>query len=218
MNSRRIALPLAVAVHILLLYALSKSGGHLFRLKDSSKPLSVTMILAPPRRVEAIRAKPQDVRPAQAPKPALAANNGVPTPVAPTSAPATVLGVAQAKESAALPPIATTTGGISLTQSALNAIGKMDQDERRHARAGANVMSNSLEARLSGAIDKYAPVKAGTIDENVYPDGRREERIHSIFGVYCITYESPSDPKDGFDTMQRGLKPSVPHSCGHRFD
>ena len=105
-----------------------------------------------------------------------------------------------------------------MAQSALNAIGKMDRDERRATGSGANILSNSLAARMSAAIDKNAEAKAGTIDENIYPDGRREERIHTPFGVVCITYESPSNPTDGFDTIQRGLKPSVPHTCGHRFD
>jgi hypothetical protein len=214
MTSRRIALPLAIAVHILLLYALSKSGGHLFLEKETAKPLNIiTLILAHRMPVDAHSTKQQDAVPSLAPKHTTTMAS---VATAPISAPTATAVVVESKESATPQPV--NTGAVSLTQSALNAIGKMDQDERRSAGRQANVMSNSLEARLSSSMDKYAPVKAGTIDENIYPDGRREERIHTPFGVVCITYESPSNPVDGFDTMQRGYKPSVPHSCGHRFD
>ena len=217
-TSKRVAFPLAVAAHIVLLYVLSTFGGHLMRWKEINKPVSVTLILERPIAPIALRPQKQEVASASTPKNKFLAKSAeASTTPAPNSAPVSAPIVVETAAVAALPPV--NSPGVSLAQSALNAIGKMDQDDRRSTRRGANVMSNSLEARLSSSIDKYAAVKAGTIDEHVYSDGRREERVHTLFGgVYCITFESPSNPTDGFDTMQRGLKPSVPHSCGHRFD
>jgi hypothetical protein len=213
-TSRRVAFLLAVAAHILLLYALSTFGHHPFRYTDFAKSFSVTIILPHPMPVGAASRSRQDVVPPNAAKPMAKA-----LVAAPAKAPSQLPPPATVKTEEMAATSSIDANSISLTQSALNAVGKMDQEERRSTRSGANVMSNSLAARLSSSIDKYAPAKAGTIDENIYPDGRREERIHLPFGgVVCITYESPSNPVDGFDTMQRGLKPSVPHSCGHRFD
>ncbi|HXA48098.1 MAG TPA: hypothetical protein VNW52_10750 [Burkholderiaceae bacterium] len=211
-TSKRAAFLLAITVHILLLYALSKSGGHLLRSNDASKPLFVTLFLPHPIAEAVPSPRKQEVPTRDVSKRTVVAHS-----VAPATAPA-VAAIVVAPKEAATTPTANPNGAL-LAQSALNAIGKLDQDERRSAAAGANVMSNSLSARLTNAIDKHASAKAGAIDENIYPDGRREERVHTLFGgEYCITYESPSNPVDGFDIMQRGMKPSVPHSCGHRFD
>ncbi|HSY29442.1 MAG TPA: hypothetical protein VK832_18170 [Burkholderiaceae bacterium] len=205
--SKRIALPLAVAIHILLFYALGKFVGHPIRPAVTGNPLVVRLISILPVQSERIKATPslsQETASSRQPKRVAA----MPLPL---SVPVTV------DTKIAEPPQPNVSGGL-LAQSALNAVGEIDRDERRTTGRGANILSNSLAARMSAAIDKNTTVKAGTIDENVYPDGRREERIHTPFGVVCITYEAPSNPTDGFDTMQRGLQPSVPHTCGHRFD
>jgi len=205
--SNRIALSLTVAVHILLLYALGKLGGHPIPVPAGGEPCAVNFIPMLPTQLAKIIA-PTPPRPEQA---LLAASPH------PATAPMSAAIAIETKVSETPAPVVAGAG--LLAQSALNAIGKMDHEERRSSPGGSNLTSNSLGVRLSESINKNSAVPAGSIDENVYPDGRREERIHGPFGVdYCITYESPSNPTDGFDTMQRGLKPSVPHTCGHRFD
>jgi hypothetical protein len=212
-TSKRIALLLAVGIHILLLYMLGKLGAYpVVQVRASSEPLAVILVQMQPAQLMPIESHAphrQEDAPSNPPKRAGTVAAVIQSaPVAPTSAAIAV----ETKASAV-------SGSGLFVQSALNAVGKMVRDEGRSSGSGSNVMSNSLSARISASIDKNSTAPAGSIDENIYPDGRREERIHGPFGaIYCITFESPSDTKDGFDTMQRGLKPSVPHTCGHRFD
>jgi len=222
-SSRRIAFPLAVLLHLLAFYLLSKQSMHVMPNTSDRPPLTVTLLpfLAPP-----VVVPPPVVTPKQPQSLLRHENNAVPAqnsvvkeahaPQAIT--PPAALPVPSQKPSESEPP--TAQSGALLAQSALNAIGKMDQDERGGAGHGLGLPAESgtLGSRLSAAIDKHGAFKAGVIEEHVYPDGRREERIHSIFGDYCITYEAPANPTDGFDTMQRGIQHSVPHTCGHRFD
>lgn len=209
-TSKRIALPIAVALHILLLYAFGKINAHLVQTKATGEPLVISLIPLLPTQSARVEPRPPHLAAATPRVVPRSMQAAAPQAVA---VPVPVTAETKAAES---PPANAGTGLLAL--AALNAVGKLDREERGGAAGGGDVMSNSLAARLSASIDKNAKVPAGTIDENIYPDGRREERVYTGDAVYCITYESPSDPKDGFDTIQRGLKPSVPHTCGHRFD
>jgi hypothetical protein len=215
-SSRRIAFPLAILLHLMIFFVLSKHGTHVVQSQNDGPPLIVTLLpfVAPQTISKPPAAVPHHESNAEPAKNHVVREMHVPQPI---TAPAP-LPVPTQKPVETEPP--TTQSGASLAQSALNAIGKMDQDERGGAGRGLGLPAESgtLGSRLSAAIDKHGAYKAGVIEEHVYPDGRREERIHTIFGDYCVTYESPSDPKDGFDTMQRGYQRSVPHTCGHRFD
>ena len=215
-SSRRIAFPLAVLIHLLIFYALSRQAVHIIQNHSDKPPLTVTLLpfLAPqvvtPKPPPAVQ--PRHESAAAPTRNRVAKESRAPQPITPP--------LAQPVPKQAEPEPPTSQSGALLAQSALNAIGKIDQEERGGAGHGLNLPTESttLGTRLSAAIDKHGAYRAGVIEEHVYPDGRREERVHTLLGDYCITYESPGDPKDGFDTMQRGLKRSVPHTCGHRFD
>jgi hypothetical protein len=216
-SSRRIAFPLAVLLHLMVFYMLSKQSFHTAQSQSDRPPLIVTLLpfIAPQPVIKPPEIAPQHESKASPVQTHVAKETHTPQPITPSvAAPST----APAQKLEVEPP--TSQSGALLAQSALNAIGKIDQDERGGAGRGLGVSteSGSLGSRLSAAIDKHGAYKAGVIEEHVYPDGRREERIHTLLGDYCITYESTSDPKDGFDTMQRGYQRSVPHTCGHRFD
>jgi|GEM_PF-5072661 len=116
-------------------------------------------------------------------------------------------------------------GSSTFTQSALNSVGAMVRKDELPMSERANTSGNAVAARMDRDLAKASPVKPGTIDEQVHEDGRREERVHTLNGAeYCMTFESPSDPKDGIDKMQYGLHPggmsnsASMHTCGHRFD
>lgn len=118
----------------------------------------------------------------------------------------------------------TSAGKGVFTQSALSSIDEMVKADAPPGVATSRPGSNDLTLRMDANLAKAARVKAGTIDEQVREDGRREERVHTPGGEYCMTFESPSDPKDGIDKMQWGLHPAgmsnsaSMHTCGHRFD
>jgi hypothetical protein len=139
-----------------------------------------------------------------------------------TSDPAHVTKVTDAKPAKAS---ATSSGSGTFAQSALNSVGDMVRSDEAPKGTIPNGTTSVLAARMSEDLAKASPVKAGTIDEQVFEDGRREERVHTLGGSeYCVTFESPSDPRDGIDKMQYGLHPGgmsngmSMHTCGHRFD
>lgn len=218
--SRRIAFPLAVLLHLAIFYVLSKQSIHVTHNQNDRQPLTITLL---PFLAQPVTTPKPNLQPPSMPR---QESNTAPAhhrvakqlPATQAITPPAAVSVPSAKPTE--PEAPPEQSGALLAQSALNAIGKIDQQERGGAGKGLGMSAESgaLGSRLSAAIDKHGAFKAGVIEEHVYPDGRREERIHSIFGDYCITYESAGDPKDGFDTMQRGLRPSVPHTCGHRFD
>jgi hypothetical protein len=219
-SSRRFAFSLAVLLHLMLFYALSRQHSHVMQIVSERTPLTVTLLpfLAPPTVMQ----KPppplhQESAPVSVPS-RVAKDTSASRPVAQ----AITRPVVQ-PPSTPTPPetaIPATPGSISIEQAALNAVGKMDKDERGGTGHGLGLPAESgtLGARLSAAIDKHGAFKAGAIEEHVYPDGRREVKVHTLLGDYCLTYESIGDSKDGFDIMQRGAQRSVPHTCGHRFD
>jgi hypothetical protein len=118
-----------------------------------------------------------------------------------------------------------TPGSGSFVQSAISSVDELVRSDESPKATFSNGSANVLTTRMAESMAKGAPVKAGTIDEQVREDGRREERVHTLGGSeYCVTFESPSDPKDGIDKMQYGLHPGgmtngmSMHTCGHRFD
>lgn len=215
-TSRRIALPLAVVIHLLLFYLISRQGMHIVLPKLSAEPLSITIFPIRPEPQTVVKAPtlPRQQAPSVTAQKRLAKEVSAPQAVTPPPPPI--------KPETSVPETvpAPSPNGTLLAQSALNAIGKMDKDERGGAGRGLALPAQpgTLEAKLSAAIDNHGAYRAGVIDEHFYPDGRREERIHTPFGDYCVTYQSPSDPTDGVDTMQHGVQHSIPHTCGHRFD
>lgn len=220
-SSRRFAFALAVLLHLLFFYVLSKQHGHIVQNQNDRPPLTVSFLpfLArqtevpkppSPQRHESESAPVQGGRVVKAPH--------APQPITlPATPPVAPLNTKHDPEPEMHP---VTPDATSLAQATLNAIGKMDRDERGGEGHGLALPAESgtLGSRLSAAIDKHGAYRAGMIEEHIYPDGRREERVHTLLGDFCVTYESPDDPKNGVDVMQHGVQRSPPHSCGHRFD
>jgi hypothetical protein len=132
--------------------------------------------------------------------------------------------VKPAKASTTAATVGTGTGS-TFAQSALDSVDGIVRLDEKPKDPLLVTPGNMLAIRMAKGIEKAVPVAAGTIDEQVFEDGRREERVHTLGGQeYCVTFESPTDPKDGIDKMQYGLHPGAMsngmsmHTCGHRFD
>lgn len=209
MNSpNKIALPLVVALNALTL-SMAFTTDAFAADTAASQPSNATAATAS-TQVSASQAPPSQSTTAKTtpPKKSVAAN---PAPKTADTKPAKT-------------PVASPGSG-AFVQSALNSVDELVRSDGSPKGGNAKKSVNALGTHQTDDLVLTTPTKAGTIDEQVYEDGRREERVHTLGdSSYCVTFESPTDPKDGIDKMQYGLHPggmsngASIHSCGHRFD
>ncbi len=215
MNSNKRALPLIVALCVLTLSSAFGADDRPSQPQTSGNP--------PVASAQASADQSQPTQKLPRPKKALVQ---VPTEVRGAKTVASdAASVSKAPETKSGKAPATSAGSGTFVQSALNSVGELVRSDEVPKGTPSNGSTSVLAARMSEDLAKSATVKPGTIDEQVHEDGRREERVHTLGGAeYCVTFESPSDPKDGIDKMQYGLHPAgmsngaSMHTCGHRFD
>ncbi|MES2105317.1 MAG: hypothetical protein V4634_14950 [Pseudomonadota bacterium] len=207
--TRRLALPVIVILHVLMVYFWFGAKHRAATEGLAAAPLVVRFLSAAAQAATA--PAEQASRPLPLAHPL--APQAITVPPLPFPAPAP----AQPAVPAPSPDTANPGNSITdITSSAMLSIGKIDRELRKEFPRLEESRPDSTQARLAKGIAAAGVAQGTTMQEKVFPDGRRVTKVSGPGYSYCVTTDSVGHDS-GFDQMQRGVK-SKTTNCGNLFD
>ena len=204
--TRRLALPVIVILHVLMVYFWFGAKHRAATEGLAAAPL-VVRFLSAATQAATVPAE-QAVRPLPLAHPVAPQAITVPAVAFPTPA------AAQAAVPAPSPD--TANSAVDITTSAIRSIGKIDRELRKEFPRPEEPRPDSMQARLAKGIAAAGIAQGTSMQEKVLSDGRRVTKVSGPGYSYCVTSDSVGHDS-GFDQMQRGVK-SKTTNCGNLFD
>jgi hypothetical protein len=199
----RIALPLAIALHLFVLYCWMSNRPVL----PEAANRTLIVRLAASRTQQAIPADKPPAKPAGS-KPdksrRTAATPARPQAIYVTPAPDVAAPSAEKKEEPAAPPAPTVTAEDMITNARRSA-GKIDRDLRKASPKLLEAAPDSIQSKLEKSIAVAAKPRSTTMEEIAYSNGRRMTKIVGPGGTYCVTEEGVG-ATNGLDMIQNGVR------------
>ncbi|GGC63286.1 hypothetical protein [Undibacterium terreum] len=209
-NSRRIALPVIIALHMLFVYFWMSARHHLKAEGADAEPLIMRFFSPQPKADAEPETRPQ---PVPRIKPEF-----LPPPVF-VQAPEKILAPKEAAETKAVPAAQTpsaTAPAADFTSSAMRGIGKIDRDLRKEFPRFEERAPESKQSKLEKGIAAAGIPQTTTMQERALPDGSRITKVSGPAGSYCVMSGSVAN-NGGVDIMQRGVHNRTVN-CAHYFD
>jgi len=211
-----IALPLAIALHLLAFYALQKYWRMPLHLSIAPQALSVRLLTVLPSVSAPLEFVPKKMRAAEPRQSKRAEAIEVDT-LPETQAHEQKPSVASDRHLQLEQGRTNRPGAISLTQSAIVGALQIDRVDQKGERNLMKLAPKTVQTQLAANIEKAGKPRLGSIEEVVLPSGGRETKANWGPLSYCVSYDSPSNNTDGKDMIQNGMQMET-HICGHHFD